>query len=107
MREHRAVLATDLNHQERSAKQAGNCVVVPNARHDPQSVLEENTRSQGLYYDTYYQFKVDVQAFDLVMEPRRYLHFSRADTDCLVSQHPLIYPSPAAVVPKKPTSEAS
>ena len=60
-----------------------------------------------LYYATHYQFKVDGQALDLVMEPPRYLHISRADKDWLASQHPRIEPFPAAVVPKEPTAEAS
>ena len=39
-----------------------------------------------LYYSTHYHFKVDAQAFDLVMEPPRYLHIPRADkTGSLVS----------------------
>ena len=60
-----------------------------------------------LYYATHYQFKVDAQAFDLVMEPPRYLHISRAYKDWLVSQHPRIEPFPPAVAPKEPTPEAS
>jgi len=60
-----------------------------------------------LYYATHYQFKVDAQAFDLVREPPRYLHISRADKDWLVNQHPRIEPFHAAVVPKEPTPEAS
>ena len=43
-----------------------------------------------LYYAAHYQFKVDVQAFDLVREPPRYLPISRADKDWLVSEHPRI-----------------
>jgi len=60
-----------------------------------------------VYYATHYQFKAGVQLFDLVREPPMYLHISRADTDWLVSQHRRIEPSNAAVVPKKPTLEAS
>ena len=32
-----------------------------------------------LYYATHYQFVVDAQEFDRVMEPPKYLHISRAD----------------------------
>ena len=32
-----------------------------------------------LYYATHCQFKVDVQAFDLVNEPPKYLHISKMD----------------------------
>ena len=60
------------------------------------------TAVERLYYATHYQFKVDAQAFDLVMEFPRYLHISREDKDWLVIQHPRIEPFPAAVVPKEP-----
>ena len=60
-----------------------------------------------LFYATHYQFNADAKMFDLVMEPHRYLDISIEEPDSLVSQHPRIEPSHAAVVPKELTPEAS
>ena len=41
-----------------------------------------------LYYVTHHQFKVDAQAFDVVMELPRYIHIAKANPEWLISKHP-------------------